>query len=483
MTIRSLHVNRPAITHLVMLVFLSLLTLTTRLPLAAQTYFPPPDSQGGWRMATTAEEVRRLAGLDLQKLDDAFEELSTSSKNGGLLVVRHGWLAYEKYFGHGSREATPNLASCGKAFTSIAVGILMAEHPELFPQGLDQKIFTPRYFPAEVFPLSDPAKADIKLGQLLAFTAGIRGNNPGIISGRHVTLDPPGPDGWQAMVDAVAVGKQDIVVEGRSTSTATLWCRPGEGYSYATASAHLASMIVRHVSGMELEQFVRTRLAEPLGWGPFTYAYKHAREVTHTPGGGGVAVRATDVLRFCFLLLHEGRWRDRQLVPADYVRHCSRQSPYNPHTPYSLQFDVNSDGHLANVPLDAFWKTGSGGHAFFVIPSLDLVIWKLGGRDSQYQQNNTGVPMPAASVQAGKERANWTPTGQLDLIRLLRKVLEAVIVPEPTSARTPAASRPGGRNSTGSKPDTAAFEPWQGEGRHCQALVFIRSKVNGRGMP
>ncbi len=66
MTIRSLHVNRPAITHLVMLVFLSLLTLTTRLPLAAQTYFPPPDSQGGWRMATTAEEVRRLAGLDLQ---------------------------------------------------------------------------------------------------------------------------------------------------------------------------------------------------------------------------------------------------------------------------------------------------------------------------------------------------------------------------------------------------------------------------------
>jgi hypothetical protein len=31
----------------------------------AQTYYPPPDSRGGWRTAKTAEEVRRLAGLDL----------------------------------------------------------------------------------------------------------------------------------------------------------------------------------------------------------------------------------------------------------------------------------------------------------------------------------------------------------------------------------------------------------------------------------
>ena len=140
-----------------------------------QVYFPPPDAEGGWRTLSSAEDIRRVVGMDVQKLDEAFAAAESSSKNGGVLVVRRGWLVYEKYFGLGHREATPNLASCGKSFTSIAVGILMAEHPELFTEGLDQKIFTPDYFPAEVFPLADPRMAEIRLGHLLAFSARIRG--------------------------------------------------------------------------------------------------------------------------------------------------------------------------------------------------------------------------------------------------------------------------------------------------------------------
>jgi len=42
-------------------------------------------------------------------------------------VVRRGWLVYERYFGKGHREAIPNLASCGKSVTSIALGILLAD--------------------------------------------------------------------------------------------------------------------------------------------------------------------------------------------------------------------------------------------------------------------------------------------------------------------------------------------------------------------
>src|SRR5262245_6407368 len=90
-------------------------------------YFPPPDSAGGWRTPTSAEEARRLTGIDVAKLDAALEVAKASTKNGGILVVRNGWLVYEKYFGLAHRDATPNLASCGKSFTSVAVGILMAE--------------------------------------------------------------------------------------------------------------------------------------------------------------------------------------------------------------------------------------------------------------------------------------------------------------------------------------------------------------------
>jgi CubicO group peptidase (beta-lactamase class C family) len=392
-------------------------------------YFPPPDSAGGWRTPASAADARRLTGIDVAKLDDALAVCKASTKNGGLLVVKNGWLVYEQYFGLAHRDATPNLASCGKSFTSIAVGILMSEHPRLFPDGLDQKVFQPAYLPAEAFPLSDPAKAEIKLGQLLAFTAGIRGNNPCRVLGKETTIDPPGPDGSVAMIEAVALGRRPVEHQGRATSAETLWCKPGEGYSYATSSAHLASMIVRHVSGMELEPYLRERIARPLGWGPFTFGYKNSREVTHTPGGGGIAVRATDMARFGYLLLRKGRWEGREIVPAEYVHHCGRASPYNPHAPYSLQFDVNTDGHVAGYPRDAFWKSGSGAHMLYVVPSLDLVVWKLAGRDGQYGETDTGVKPDPAAAQRARDRRDWQATlgereGQQEV---LRKVIAAIV--------------------------------------------------------
>lgn len=381
--------------------------------LAGAGYYPPPDSRGGWRRPASAAEARRVAGIDPQQLDPVFDYIQGNTKNGGLLVARRGWLVYERYFGHGSRDAMPNTASCGKSFTSIAVGILMERYPQLFPEGLDQKIWRPEYLPPEAFPPTDPLKLDIRLGQALAMTGGIPGNNPGFVRGREVRLDPAGPDGWQAMIDEAALGNTT-----GELSTVKLWCRPGEGYSYATASIHLASMVVRRVSGMELEEFVREHLAMPIGWGRFEWGYRQP-EVRYTPGGGGIAPRATDMLRFAYLLLREGRWEDRQVVPAEYVRHCGRLSRFNPHAPVSLAFDVNGDGHERNLPRDAFWKRGSGGHCFYVVPSLDLVVWKLGGRDGQY-----------GAAGAHPSRAEWKQTvsdgdaaiGTLEMV--LRAVVE-----------------------------------------------------------
>ena len=56
------------------------------------------------------------------------------------------------------------------------------------------------------------------------------------------TLDPVGPDGASAMVDAVALGKEDREMGGRTTSAKTLWCEPGEGADLArtVGAEHLA---------------------------------------------------------------------------------------------------------------------------------------------------------------------------------------------------------------------------------------------------
>lgn len=391
------------------------------------TYFPPPDSEGGWRTFTDSKRVREITGFEMAKLDEVFDYVRTTTKNGGLLVVRNGWLVYENYFGKGQRDAAPNLGSCGKSFTSISLGILMNEHPELFPLGLDQKIFNPTYLPDYAFPLADTGMADIKIGQLLAFTAGIRGNNPVYIEGKKSQIDPVGPDGWYGIVDDYALGKKSGEMGRIPFTTASLWCEPGGGYSYATASIHIASIILRHITGIELEEYIKTHLALPLGWGMWGFGYKYQPLVNHTPGGGGIALRGTDMLRFGYLLLNKGKWGDKQIVPEDYVQKASNASPYNPHYPYSLQFNVNTGAEIKELPCDAFWKTGSGGHCLYVVPSLNLVVWKLGGRDGQYGTADTGLaqPVPDTSVYGPTEKITATLDGN-EYARILEMIINSI---------------------------------------------------------
>ncbi len=389
-----------------------------------ENYFPEPDSNGGWRTQSDPKKIKRLAGIDKQKLDEAFEFVRTTTRNGGLLVVRNGWLVYENYFGKGQREAAPNLASCGKSFTSISVGILMSEHPELFPDGLDQKIFTPVYLPDMAFPLSDPKMAEIKLGQLLSFSAGIRGNNPVYVNGRESAIDPVGPDGWYSMVDSNALGRKEGFMGKIPFSVKSLWCEPGGGYSYASSSIHIGAIMLKHITGLTLKNYVASHLAEPLGWGRWGFGYKNT-PAAENPGGGGIALRSTDMLRFGYLLLREGKWKNVQVVPADFIRKATSASPYNPHYNYSLQFNVNTNGEIKELPPDAFWKAGSGGHCIFVVPSLDLVVWKLGGRDDQYSTGNTGLPQPEINENS------FGPTekpvaGEGDNVKTLKMVIDAI---------------------------------------------------------
>ncbi len=387
-------------------------------------YFPPADSAGGWRTLTGADQIRRLSGMDLNRLDEAFAFVQETSQNGGLLVVRHGYLVYEKYFGKGNREAHPDMASIGKAFTSVSCGIMLKEKHDQIPEGLEQKVFTAKYLP-EAFPLSDPLKADIKLGNLLSMTAGMHGegSNPGIVDGQDVQLPAlPRP--------------ADPLDQDLSALRVPLWTKPGAGYSYSSASPHVASILLRHLTGMELQEYIDLKLAKPMGFGSWGYAiHRNGATLPHTPGGGSIALRATDAIRFAYLVLHQGRWNEQQLAPAGYLALCGRPSPYNPHSPFSLMFEVNADGHVFGAPRDAFFKSGAGGSAIYIVPSLDLVIYKMAGSDAQFSPELTGLPL---TYQEDHSRENWKPlphdqfhdgpVGGDDSVRRLLEMVSAAVV-------------------------------------------------------
>jgi CubicO group peptidase (beta-lactamase class C family) len=443
--------------------------------LALPNYFPPPDSFGGWRTATNAAQVREAAAMDLTRLEQAWEFTQRCTQNAGLLVVRNGWLVFEKYVGRASRNANPDMASTGKAYTSIACGIMLQEFRDKIPDGLDTRVFTSKFLPegsmrvlarsdsapspvsgdadkstsvgignaSELparareaargartvpeqntgadakFEFDDSRRADITLGQLLCMTGGYNGEGgspTAVVMGKAFPLK-------------ASPGQNIKDIDGSSLRCA-MWTNAGAGYSYSSPEPHIASMVLRRVTGMELDKYIDERLAKPMGWGAWGYCLNRGGfRMPHANGAGSIAVHATDALRFGYCLLRGGKWGDKQLVPADYIALCNKMSPHNPHSPYTLMFEQNSDGHVAGTPRDAFWKSGAGGFALIIVPSLDLVIYKMGGNNGQYDPTLTDVPQPEPS----HERDDWKPISGTPFVEGsragddgIRRVLEMV---------------------------------------------------------
>jgi len=412
-------------------VAIPLLNLAARTAAGDDLYFPPPDAQGGWRTLSQPSEIRTLTGIEINRLDEAFQYTQTTSQHGGLLVLRHGYLVYEKYFGRANRQANPNMYSIAKMFTSASCGIMLSEHSSRFPDGLSQKVFTQEYLP-QAFPLSYPEMADIRLGHLLTMTSGLQNSrvappaalaNPGHLTGIIHSENVNIPY-WTS--------PDPVLDQDGSALHGKMWALPGGGYLY-DLDPHIASIVLRGVVGMELQEYIKQKLAAPLGWGTWGYALHHNGEtLPHTPGAAGIALHSTDALRFGYLLLKQGKWKNQQLVPRQYVELLSKPSPFNPHSPFSLQHEVNADGHVAGAPRDAFFKSGAGGFGLYMIPSLDMVIYKMSSLNAEtYDPAATGLPL---TYTPDTSRDDWKPhpfnqfvDGPTDGDTGVRRTLEMVV--------------------------------------------------------
>jgi len=87
---------------------------------------------------------------------------------------------------------------------------------------------------------------------------------------------------------------------------------------------------------------------------------------------------ARELARFGYLALHGGRWGDAQLIPDWWHRLATRASQdMNPS--YGYTWWVNSEGAMwPDLPRDAFALAGYASSRCFVIPSLGLVVARVG---------------------------------------------------------------------------------------------------------
>ncbi|MGH2350572.1 MAG: hypothetical protein ACRDJN_03035, partial [Chloroflexota bacterium] len=105
----------------------------------------------------------------------------------------------------------------------------------------------------------------------------------------------------------------------------------------------------------------------------------------HTKAQGGIAPRPRDAARFGYLLLSGGAWADRRLVPAWFVEAMGQPTSYNPYDPdRGLFVRLNASGAARNAPAGAYGPSGFADNYIYVVPSLDLVVVRIGRRDGAH---------------------------------------------------------------------------------------------------
>src|SRR5690349_12577392 len=91
---------------------------------SAATYFPPPESTGGWRMLTNAEAIRRDGGMDPAKLDMLKEWLLKSDdRTFAAVIIRHGHIVLEVERGNSAKTDARRVASVSKAVCATVLAI------------------------------------------------------------------------------------------------------------------------------------------------------------------------------------------------------------------------------------------------------------------------------------------------------------------------------------------------------------------------
>ena len=89
--------------------------------------------------------------------------------------------------------------------------------------------------------------------------------------------------------------------------------------------------------------------------------------------GGGLFISTRDHARVGYLVLRNGQWAGRQLLPENWVREMTTPSHANPL--YGYMWWLNAGRKLfPSAPPESVFALGGGQHVIWVDHNLDLVV-------------------------------------------------------------------------------------------------------------
>ena len=349
---------------------------------SSTAYFPPPESDGGWRVDSSAEFIRSL-GVDPEKLA-RFGRFNLDVPNGdwkpysdfkGILVIKDGWVIGEWYSVPEAKEFRNYLASNGKSFAAMCFGIMNEDSRQgKIGYAIDENspVYDERWLP-EGFPLSDPRKAAITFENIFR-------HNSGICPERTNTgeMVEKGRNEWTSYLDWVVGHDSQWPVTGElvfSPGHPEEWEHSAGmdsrkiGYS-SVAFAHIG-LVLSNIYKEPASDFLWKRLCKPIGFDRLEFHAPPSDSIRWF-SAGGLRMTPRDYARFAYLLLNDGKWEDNQLVPEAWVQKFRSRALYP-------NIASNAEGDFGDqYPRDMFRIAGSGLNWAYMIPSMNLIALRTG---------------------------------------------------------------------------------------------------------
>ena len=252
-------------------------SLSVGMPAMAQTNELPrstPEEQGVPSKALTA-------------LFDSLHALPLTDMHA-VVVMRHGKVIGEMYPQPFAPEYRHTMYSCSKTFVGVAVGLAIADNRLRVEDRV--ATFFPELLPENV----SPELASMTVRHLLMMSSGVK------------------PD-WNM---------RSRGTEWIRTFLAKPVVKPGE-YAYDSMVSYMLAAIVQKVTGKKLTEYLQERVFSHMN--VTEWAWEESPEGVNT-GGWGVHMQPESLAKFGQLILDEGRWEGKQLVPAEWIREmCKKQ--------------------------------------------------------------------------------------------------------------------------------------------------------------
>lgn len=292
--------------------------------------------------------------MNNEKLSKLEQTIKSEYNNiNGIVIIRNGHLAYEKYFNGKGPGDCHHVASVTKSVLSALIGIAIDKG---YIKSVEEKVID--FFPKYIFD-ADKQKQQITIRHLLTMTV------------------PYPYEDWQEPLD-VLCQQQDWI-----KYTLDKMGENGDlgAFKYSTAGAHLLSAILTQSTGKSARTFANEHLFTPLGMKEIPYfqmnAYrfddlfgKNVKGWVHDPnghstGGWGLTLTTRDMARFGYLYLNNGICDNNKVLSETWIRESTEMNPNN----YGYLWWLRQEDGLST-----YSAIGDGGNMICCIPKMNMVV-------------------------------------------------------------------------------------------------------------